>query len=213
MSATVDHGPDRLRNRRSPKPNFGVNGGRHRQGIVREGASGTPMRKADESAREAYFDAREEGNQRLGSRTFIASCAMPARSGPQSRGKMLFICNAWRQRCNILTGEMRGLTILTPNHSGQQQRLLQAGALEGFVAVGLALVIFATLIELILSCETHGVEIAPNILEPGGTEIPTLAGWRQSRHHGLMASGRAEFRNGATGLESVKLGWRTLSFS
>jgi hypothetical protein len=50
MSATVDHGPGRRRNRRSQKSNFGVNGGRHRQGIAAEAASGTPMRKADESA-------------------------------------------------------------------------------------------------------------------------------------------------------------------
>jgi hypothetical protein len=50
MIATVDHGPGRLRNRHPQKSNFGVNGGRHRQGIAVEAASGTPMRKADESA-------------------------------------------------------------------------------------------------------------------------------------------------------------------
>ena len=54
MSATVDHGPDRLRNRRSQKSNFGVNGGRHRQGIPQEAASGTPMRKAGESAARSF---------------------------------------------------------------------------------------------------------------------------------------------------------------
>ena len=57
MSATVDHGPDRLRNRRSQKSNFGVNGGRHRQGIPQEAASGTPMRKADESAARSFDKA------------------------------------------------------------------------------------------------------------------------------------------------------------
>ena len=57
MSATVDHGPDRLRNRRSQKSNFGVNGGRHRQGIAAEAASGIPMRKADESAARSFDKA------------------------------------------------------------------------------------------------------------------------------------------------------------
>ena len=57
MSATVDHGPDRLRNRRSHRSNFGVNGGRHRQGIAVKAASGTPMRKADESAARSFDKA------------------------------------------------------------------------------------------------------------------------------------------------------------
>jgi hypothetical protein len=57
MSATVDHGPSRLRNRRSQKSNFGVNGGRQRQGIAAEAASGTPKRKADESAVRSFDKA------------------------------------------------------------------------------------------------------------------------------------------------------------
>ena len=75
MSATVDHGPDRLRNRRSQKSNFGVNGGRHRQCIAVKAASGTPMRNTNR--RGGSFDTRGEGNQRLGSRAFITPCALP----------------------------------------------------------------------------------------------------------------------------------------